>query len=246
MIVVTCESGGRWVARRDGALVGAVRSLRRPDGLCFLFFGAVRPEAYRPLLEAVMAEVGHPVNAEVDESEEDIFLGLGFSVVRREHRYVLATAVAPVPLPQGYTAISAAGSDVSRLAELDQALREDVPGTAGWRNDPAEFARQTFDDPEFDPETYLVAVDAVGEYAGLVRVWNTTTGPRLGLVAVLPPHRRRGLGYALLTHVFGVLNDRGMAEVRCEVDETNTASNALMTRLNARRVGGNLHVERPN
>lgn len=192
-----------------------------------------------------MAELRQPVNAEVDESEEDIFLGLGFTVVRREHRYV-PTAVAPVPLPEGYTAISAAGSDVPGLAELDQALRQDVPGTAGWRNDPAEFARQTFDDPEFDPETYLVAVDAVGDYAGLVRVWNTTTGPRLGLIAVLPPHRRRGLGYALLTHVFGVLNDRGMAQLRCEVDETNTASNALMTRLDARRVGGNLQVERPN
>jgi len=245
VIVVTSESAGRWVARRDGAQVGAVRSLRRPDGLCFLFFGGARPEAYPPLLEAVMAELRQPVNAEVDESEEDIFLGLGFTVVRREHRYV-PTAVAPVPLPEGYTAISAAGSDVPGLAELDQALRQDVPGTAGCRNDPAEFARQTFDDPEFDPETYLVAVDAVGDYAGLVRVWNTTTGPRLGLIAVLPPHRRRGLGYALLTHVFGVLNDRGMAQLRCEVDETNTASNALMTRLDARRVGGNLQVERPN
>jgi len=245
VIVVTSESAGRWVARRDGAQVGAVRSLRRPDGLCFLFFGGARPEAYPPLLEAVMAELRQPVNAEVDESEEDIFLGLGFTVVRREHRYV-PTAVAPVPLPEGYTAISAAGSDVPGLAELDQALRQDLPGTAGWRNDPAEFARQTFDDPEFDPKTYLVAVDAVGDYAGLVRVWNTTTGPRLGLIAVLPPHRRRGLGYALLTHVFGVLNDRGMAQLRCEVDETNTASNALMTRLDARRVGGNLQVERPN
>jgi ribosomal protein S18 acetylase RimI-like enzyme len=192
-----------------------------------------------------MAELRQRVNAEVDESEEDIFLGLGFTVVRRVHRYVLPTAVAPVPLPDGYTAISAAGSDLPMLAELDQALREDAPGTAGWRDDPAEFARQTFGDPEFDPETYLVAADRAGRYAGLVRVWRTTTGPHLGLIAVLPPHRRRGLGYALSTRVLSVLNDRGPAEVRCEVDVTDTASNALMARLNARRVGGNIEVERP-
>jgi ribosomal protein S18 acetylase RimI-like enzyme len=184
------------------------------------------------------------VNAEVDESEEDIFLGLGFSIVRRQHRYVVPTAVAPVPLPDGYTAISAAGSDVPRLAELDQALREDVPGTAGRPTDPADFARQTFDDPEYDPATYLVAVGGTGDYAGLVRVWNTATGPHLGLVAVLPPHRRRGLGHALLTRVLGILNDRGLAELHCEVDETSIAANALMTRLNARRVGGTIEVGR--
>jgi GNAT superfamily N-acetyltransferase len=192
-----------------------------------------------------MSELRRTVHAQVDESEEDIFLGLGFALHRREHRYVLPTAVAPVPLPPGCTVLSAAESDVDRLRELDDALQQDAPGSVGRRNDPAEFGRQTFEDPEFDPETYLVAVDPGGGYAGLVRVWITGTGPRLGLIGVLPPHRRTGLATALLTRVFAVLHARGEAEVRCEVDETDIASNALLTGLGARRTGGTIEVERP-
>jgi ribosomal protein S18 acetylase RimI-like enzyme len=246
VITVTGGADERWVASQDGAEIGVTRLLRRPDGRCFLLFRVARAQAYPALVEAAMGDSRERVNAEVDESEEDIFLGLGFAVVRREHRYVLPTAVAPVPLPPGYSTVSAADADLPALAGLDAALREDVPGTAGWRNDPAEFARQTFEDPDFDPETYLVAVAPAGGYAGLVRVWLTPTGPRLGLVAVLPEHRRRGLGHALLARVFGVLAGRGLAEVRCEVDVANTASNALMARLGARRVGGNIEVERPS
>jgi ribosomal protein S18 acetylase RimI-like enzyme len=68
---------------------------------------------------------------------------------------------------------------------------------------------------------------------------------RLGLIGVLPAYRRRGLAGALLARVFGVLATRGQAEVSCEVDETNVASNALMAGLGARRVGGSLELRRP-
>ena len=40
------------------------------------------------------------------------------------------------------------------------------------------FRNQTYDAPDFDPATYLVAVEqATGCYAGLVRVWNRPSGP---------------------------------------------------------------------
>jgi hypothetical protein len=55
--------------------------------------------------------------------------------------------------------LPAAEADVDRLRELDDALRQDVPGAAGWRNDPQEFGRQTFGNPEFDPATYLLSVE---------------------------------------------------------------------------------------
>jgi ribosomal protein S18 acetylase RimI-like enzyme len=142
--------------------------------------------------------------------------------------------------------VSAADCDVDRLRELDDALRQDVPGATGWRNDPVRFADQTFADPEFDPATYLIAVaESTGGYAGLVRVWVRPEGSRLGLIGVLPAFRRRGLAVALLNRVFGVLSARGQAEVSCEVDETNTASNELFTSLGARRVGGAVELMRP-
>ncbi|GIH19482.1 GNAT family N-acetyltransferase [Rugosimonospora africana] len=108
------------------------------------------------------------------------------------------------------------------------------------------FDDQTFGDPEFDPATYLIAVrEGTGDYAGLVRVWGRPQVSRLGLIGVLPAYRRRGLAFALLAQAFGVLSARGQAEVMCEVDETNVASNALMTGLGARRVGGAVELLRP-
>jgi hypothetical protein len=98
---------------------------------------------------------------------------------RREHRYVLPTDPARTGLagrvaPEGLGIISAAAADIDRLRELDDALRQEVPGTVGWRNDPQAFRRQTFDHPQFDPATYMVAVHhSTGQYVGLVRVWIT-------------------------------------------------------------------------
>lgn len=81
--------------------------------------------------------------------------------------------------------------------------------------------------------------------AGSEWPWCRCGTARLGLIGVLPAFRRRGLAVALLTHVFGVLAARGQAEVTCEVDETNTASNALFAGLGARRVGGAVELMRP-
>jgi ribosomal protein S18 acetylase RimI-like enzyme len=64
------------------------------------------------------------------------------------------------------------------------------------------------------------------------------------LIGALPPWRRRGLAVALLAQAFGVLYDRGLLEATCEVDQTNTASNALMIGLGARRTGGQVELVR--
>jgi ribosomal protein S18 acetylase RimI-like enzyme len=72
----------------------------------------------------------------------------------------------------------------------------------------------------------------------LVRVWNNFMGPRLGLIAVVPRYRRRGLAKALLARAFGVLHERGQTEVSAEVDDTNVASTSLLEALGARRTGG--------
>jgi RimJ/RimL family protein N-acetyltransferase len=93
--------------------------------------------------------------------------------------------------------------------------------------------------------TLLVAVDGVsGDYIGLVRVWNRPGRPRLGLIAVVRPHRRRGLASTLLAQAFRVLNERGKTEVTADVDDANVASRALARRPGAGREGGSVEILR--
>ena len=105
--------------------------------------------------------------------------------------------------------ISANDGFEDQLRLLDDALRQDLPGTEGWQWDPVDFNEETFGS-DFDPATYLVAVDVAERRVHRPgRVWNNPGRPRLGLIAVLPPYRRRGLATVLLARAFRVLHGRG-------------------------------------
>jgi ribosomal protein S18 acetylase RimI-like enzyme len=86
--------------------------------------------------------------------------------------------------------------------------------------------------------------DRSGEYVGLARVWINPNLPRLGLIAVLAPYRRRNLARALLASVLAVLHRRGATEVSAEVDDGNVASRTLLEGLGARRTGGTIALIR--
>jgi GNAT superfamily N-acetyltransferase len=183
----------------------------------------------------------------VRESDPDTlarFTQAGFEISRREHFYMIPTDPAVTGLtqteaPEGTIIISAARADEEELRLLDDALRQDVPGADGWKWDPGDFAEETYDSGGFNPDTYLVAADvASGDYVGLVRVWDNPRAPRLGLVGVVPSHRRRGLARVLLARAFRVMHEDGKKEVSAEADETNAASVALLTSLGARRAAG--------
>jgi ribosomal protein S18 acetylase RimI-like enzyme len=225
----------------------------RPDRRWFLSVDAWTPAAFSALVAAVADDLRHDLYTLIDEDDE---AGLrdwstaGFAVLRREHNYLVPTAtdrtqLTGAILPAGMSLVSADAVDEDGLRLLDETLRQDVPGANGWVNDPQEFREYTFDERHFDPATYLVAVDGVNRaFAGLVRVWNNPGHPRLGLIGVAPGYRRRGLAKALLAAVFAALCERGVGEVAAEADATNTASNALLGRFGARRVGGSIELVR--
>jgi ribosomal protein S18 acetylase RimI-like enzyme len=238
-----------WRAVLDEEIVGVVTCFIRPDGRCFLRFRSCCEDAFAPLLDGVAADLARELHVTVDEADGEAvrrYEKLGFLVHRREHLYVVptdprVTGLRAVALPSGFVLVRADRVDETRLRLLDDELRREVPGTDGWRWDEAGFREETFSEA-FDPATYLVAVEkASGEYTGLVRVWNNADRPRLGLIGVLAPYRRRGLARALLAQAFAVLDERGKREVAAEVDQTNTASLALIESIGAWRAGG--HVE---
>jgi GNAT superfamily N-acetyltransferase len=237
----------------DGDLVaGEVRARLRPDNRWFLYFDTWRADAWPPLADAVARDLGRDLYVTLEDGEHDgldACVQAGFAVHRRESYYRIpadpaVTGLAGAVLPAGLGVLSAADADITRLRLLDDALRQDVPGCEGWRWDAGQFRAETFS-PFFDPATYLVAVDrASGEYAGLVRIWRNRTGPRLGLIATLAGYRRRGVARALLGQAFTVLAVRGDTSVTGEVDDMNAASLSLLTRLGARRYGGNVELIR--
>ncbi|MBD0338273.1 MAG: GNAT family N-acetyltransferase [Thermoleophilia bacterium] len=209
----------------------------RPDGRRF-----VRVSELSELSELPDGEV-YCTLSETDSESLARCERLGFVVSRRESRYLLRTEpVRPAVLPEGVRLVTADEVELERLRLLDDALRQDVPGTDGWRWEEAGF-RGEFDDA-YDPSTYLVAVAEDGEYVGLVRVWHNPAGPRLGMIGVLPGYRRRGVARALLASAFAALRARGLAEVSTEIDDDNEASKALLLPLGARRVGGSLELVR--
>jgi len=237
----------------DGDLVaGEVSARLRPDNRCFLYFDTWRGDAYSPLADAVARDLGCDLYVTLEDAEYDALdacAQAGFAVHRRESYYRIptdpaVTGLAGVMLPAGLDILSAAGADITRLRLLDDALRQDLPGSEGWRWDAVEFRAETFG-PFFDPATYLVAVDrASGEYAGLVRIWRSRAGPRLGLIATLAQYRRCGVARALLSGALAVLAARGATSVVGEVDDTNVASVSLLTGLGARRYGGSVELIR--
>jgi RimJ/RimL family protein N-acetyltransferase len=253
-IVVTMDEPTRWTAWVGDDPVGGLAVWLRPDGRRQLMFHDVEPEAYRALVDAAGETPSDLVLMDEEDTAARLILGgLGFHQKRSERVYEVPvdpelTGLEDAVLPGRIDTISAAYADVDQLRYLDDTLRQDVPGCAGWRSDPDTFVTDTFG-PQFDEATYLVALDhgegeGDGEYVGLIRIWWPTRGPRLGLVGVRGPYRRRGIARALLARAFAVVYERGYDYVRAEVDVTNEPSNALVSSLGARVVGSDVELVR--
>lgn len=252
-VVVRRSGRSRWQALEDAVVVGTARALLRPDRRWFVSFDIGRADVLEALLCAVDDDVREDLYTTVDEADhvqQELCDRCGFDVLRREQVFRIPTDPELTGLgddvaPSGMTLLSATEVDVDRLRALDDLLREDVPGCEGWVNDPETFRQDTFDPSQFDPATYLVAIDVVtGNLAGLARVWNNPALPRLGLIGVVAGYRRQGLARALLTAAFRPLHERGAMEVVAEADIANAASVTLLTGLGARRSGGSVELIR--
>jgi len=239
-----------WRALDGTEVVGEANAMLRPDQRWFISVDTWNAESFFPLLAAVAWDLRHDLYTTVDEGDEPElrrWSAAGFTLLRREDHYLIPGRTRPVGvvLPAGMSLVSADAVDEDRLRQLDEALRADKPGTGGWINDPQEFRERTFDERRFDPATYLVAVDDIGQaFAGLARVWNHPRQPRLDLVGVVPGYRQRGLAKILLAAVLAPLRDRGISEVAAEADQTSAAAKALLTSFGARRVGGSVELVR--
>ena len=170
--------------------------------------------------------------AECRDDDADRWLAAGWTIQRREDEYVVPTVPAA---PHRFLHLEDA--DLERLRLLDDELRQEVPGTAGWRWAHDDFVAETYS----SPSVYLVT----SEYDGICRVWLREPTPRLGFVGVRRPARGRGLGRALVGAALGETNALGFSEVTTEIDVENAASQTLFRGFGARRIGGFVELARP-
>jgi ribosomal protein S18 acetylase RimI-like enzyme len=206
----------------------------RPDGRCFVFG---EPDDDLP--------VGRLVYATADEGDDARLRSLerlGFTFNRRELVLSIPTepsrwSVPAVEPPPGLTFVRADAVEEKRLRLLDDLLRQDVPGTDGWKWGSGGFHEETYDSAHFNPATNLVARDEGGEYVGIVRVWMKAGAPRLGFIGVRADWRGSGVARSLVARVLNAVRDNGLPEVSTEVDEQNTASKRLLFGFGGREVG---------
>ena len=252
-VVVRPTRTATWNLVRDGAAVASGYGVCRPDRRWFVSVDAWQDEDHEPLANAMVADLPHDLYTRIDGAEAralEIWSQYGFEPHRREIEFLFSpdpgrTGLGRALVPGGLVLLSADEVDETELRELDDRLRDDVPGTEGWINDPAEFHDYTFNEKLFHPATSLVAIDDQRrQFAGLVRIWAINNRSRLGLVGVARPYRRRGLARAMLGSALGYLHEQGVQEVMAEVDSSNAAGLALVRGIRAVETGSSMVLKR--
>jgi hypothetical protein len=174
----------RWLAWDGDHIAGVLNAWHAPDGRLRLYFGRCRADAYEPLA----ATIGAECYATIDSSDHDALRALAaarFAELRRENEYEIPVSLLTAPVPAGIRIVTADQTELEPLMLLDCTIRADIPGSDGWQPDPEWFREETYDSPEFDPQTYRVALDGT-DYVG--------PGPHLekAILAALPAARMRG------------------------------------------------------
>lgn len=227
----------RWLAVDDGEAVAVVTAWLRPDDRLFLMPAWTDVRALARLGAGVGNELGRSVtmNADYDDAAlVSVLKEAGFAVETVSEAFEVPFAsvlrvLGRTKRTSGYSIVSATDVDEDRLFELDNSVRNLVAGTEGWVGDREWFHGELTESPPFDPSAYLVAIQqGTGEYVGLVRVWRNPSGPRLGLVAVLPEHRSTTVAAMLLQRALDVASTWGSESF---VTETSVQNRSIHPRL---------------
>ncbi len=200
--MLLCEGAG--VAEREDQRVWVsagleVRAFPRPDGKWLVKLPEDHPEVWSRLIEQVRSDVDAPLlintPADLDVQRSGTLRASGFIPARAEAiwRIPLASISARPIHSSSHRLLPVDRCDLTRVVDLDNTIRVDIPGTRTWRGTLADLS-ESLDDSDFDPALYLVAVhEKTGSYDGLIRVWNRLPWPRLGCLGVRFPWRRTRL-----------------------------------------------------
>lgn len=209
----------------------------RPDRRTFFIFRGDL-DALGHMLTVVRSEVPGPLHASGQQSDAallDRLKASGFvDEMTSEAFNVRFDVVLPrlrrAWVPEGFRIATANEASRTKLLELDNALRNLIPGLDGWECTVADFEAEFEDTPPYAPAAYLVAIAPDDTYGALVRIWRNPTGPRIGMVGVLPQYRHLPLAAKLLHRALTEASTWGSETFVTETAHTNTALHPRLVR----------------
>mgnify|MGYP001823545003 CR=1 FL=1 len=140
----------RWLATSDNSALAAVDVVVRPDGRAFLGFRGSQRHAWRPLADATTAAMGRPVYATLAADDLEAIhtleaAGFVLDLVFERFRVRFDDALAVLRrawLPKSVNIHTADSVNMEKPFELDNTLRQDVPGINGWQGNRAGFREE--------------------------------------------------------------------------------------------------------
>jgi mycothiol synthase len=215
---------------------GVVHPKHRGRGIGASLMNRIEQRAHELVAGLPSVRFRHAIDAG-DRAAAAILRARGLRPVRHfwHMRIDLVGPVEPGPAPEGIeiTAIEAPDDLPAVHAILDEAFADD------WGHRPEPFDRwadEQTTSPSYDPTLWLLGTVG-GEPVGALtaNVW----GDRgwVNEIGVLPPHRERGIGSALLRRSFATFARRELQSVFLNVDAENpTGATVLYERVGMRIV----------
>jgi mycothiol synthase len=214
----------------DGSLIGYA-DIGNHGGRLWLDIRAFERGPVQALLEAIEArgaekEPGMPLMVFASEGDRvlrDVAEEAGYRTVRHSFRMKIDVA-GDVPEPAWPDGAAVRTMRVGEEKVFYDAYNDSFADTWLFEKDPFELWSHWFlNDPAFDPTLWFVA--HVGDdLAGIAITRDSESDPTQGwvrILGVLPEHRRKGLGEALLRHAFREHASRGKVSVGLGVDGEN-------------------------
>ena len=245
-------AAGAWVVTDDAATIvaygqvrlaepgivgswGVVHPEERGRGIGSALFDRIEARAVELLAAADSPRFRHSINAR-DAAAAAIASARGLRPVRHNWHMQLDLD-GPIEPTQDPPAITIGGiepPDDLRVvhAILESAFAEDP----GDHPDPFDrWAEEHVTSPSYDPSLWLLARDGDVPVAALTA--SSGDGGWVDWLGVLPSHRGRGIGHALLRRSFAEFAERGMRRVMLNVDAENvTGATAVYERAGMRVV----------
>lgn len=238
----------------DGSIAG-YGDIGLSGGAIWLDIRAFDAEVERTLLDE-LERIAHEKKpgarllgfvTEKDEVLRSVYEERGYEVIRHSYRMEVDLQDLPAasPQPEGVVIRPMREDEEEQVYEVHEQSFEDA-----WMHtrEPYEQWRHWFvKDPAFDPSLWFVA-EADGDIVG-VAICNTRGNEEavgwVRILGVLRSHRRRGIGEALLRHVFAEFGGRGFERVGLGVDASSpTGAVALYERAGMHVARTSIQLER--